>query len=180
VLEHQSAFMEALRSGRQMRNCMFNTIEQNHTEDFRDPSIGPRLYKDILSAVRDSGAAEAIQEFESRFLPLVSSKQPSKDPVRAVADRGRGRWVGISVVLAVASLAALIGGLKTLKITPAEAHRLYVKMTAPTPVRIPAVAGEGSIVPTKTIDPASEMPTSEVVTEPAPTLSGEQERSDRE
>jgi hypothetical protein len=180
VLEHQSAFMEALRSGRQMRNCMFNTIEQNHAKDFRDPSVGPRLYKDLLSAVRDSGAAEAIQEFESRFLPLVSSKQPSKDPVRAVADRGRGRWVGISVVLAVAALAALIGGLKTLKITPAEAHRLYVKITASPPVRAHAVPGEGSIVPTKTTESASEMPASELMTEPAPALSGEQERSDGE
>jgi hypothetical protein len=172
VFEHQSAFVEALRGGHQMRNCMFNAIEQNHAQDFRDPSVGPRLYKNILSAVRDSGAAEAIQEFESRFLPLVNSKQPDKNQVRAEADRGRGRWVGISVVLAVASLAALIAGFKTLKITAAEANRLNVKMTS-TPVRAHAVAGDGVIVPTKTTEPASEM-----VTEPAPAFSAEQERSD--
>ena len=177
MFQHQSAFEEALRGGRQMRHCMFNAIEQNHTKDFRDPSVGPGLYKNLLSAVRDSGAAEAIQEFESRFLPLVNSKQPNKDPVRAVADRGRGRWVGISVVLAVASLAALIAGLKTLKIAAAEANRLNVKMTASTPVRAHAVAGEGSIVPTKTTEPASEELATEIVTETTPDFSAEQERS---
>jgi hypothetical protein len=58
---------------------MFNALEQNHAKDFRDPSGGPRLNKNILSAVRDSGTAEAIQEFESRFLPLVNTKPPNKN-----------------------------------------------------------------------------------------------------
>lgn len=173
--EHQPAFVEALRGGRQMRDCMFNAIEQSHARDFRDPSVGPRLYKNILSAVRDSGTAEAIQEFESRFLPLVNAKPPNKNQVGAVGDRGRGRWVGISVVLAVASLAALIAGFKTLRITAAEANRLNVKMTASTPVRAPAVAGEGVIVPTEITEPASEIVTEP---EPVPAFSAEQKLSD--
>jgi hypothetical protein len=69
-------------------------------------------------------------------------------------------------------LAALIAGFKTLKITAAEAHRLNVKMTGSTPVRAHAIASEGSIVPTKTNDP-----TSEIVIETAPAFSAEQEGS---
>jgi len=156
-----------------MRNCMFNAIEQNHAQDFRDRSVGPRLYENLLSAVRDCGTAEAIQEFESRFLPLVNAKPPNKNQARAVA--GRGRWVGISVVLAVASLAALIACFKTLKITAAEANRLNVKMIASTPVRAPAGAGEGVIVPTEITEPASEIVTEP---EPAPAFSAEQKLSD--
>src|SRR6185369_93420 len=78
VLEHQSAFMEALRGGRQMRKRIFDTLEQHHTHDFGNSRLGPRLYEDLLSAVRESGAAEAVKEFENRFLPLVNT-DPARD-----------------------------------------------------------------------------------------------------
>jgi hypothetical protein len=71
VLEYQSAFVDALRSGRQMRKRIFDTIEERHAHDLRNSRLGPGFYEELLSVVRQAGTAEGIKEFESRFLPCL-------------------------------------------------------------------------------------------------------------
>jgi hypothetical protein len=175
MLEHQAAFMDALRGGREMRRCIFDTIEQRHAHDFRNSSLGPGLYEHLLSAVRESGAREAIKEFEARFFPLLNSdpseEMTNQDRVTAVAAQ-RGRWGLIPALFVVAFAGALIVGFNAVKITAAEATRATAKQTASETTSALAVAPEGPIAATKTIEPASEMPTEEV-----PALSAEQEPS---
>src|SRR5436853_6180994 len=115
--------MDALRSGREMRKCIFDTIAQRHAHDFGNSRVGPGLYEELLSAVRESGAREAIKEFENRFYPLLNS-DPSRDnphigspeeitsehQLIAVTDRGRSGWGMISALSLVAFLGALILG----------------------------------------------------------------------
>jgi hypothetical protein len=182
MLEHQSAFMDGLRGGRRMRKCMFDSIEQHHADDFANSRVGPRLYQDILSAVREAGTAEALKEFETRFLPLVNS-DPSRDKgaiaiaragnvATAAASRSRSRWVGVSVVLVVASLGGALVGFKMLKPTAAEASRSAPKMmaTETKPAAVPTVTSESPVAETTPIEPASE-----TVTEEVPVLSGKEE-----
>jgi hypothetical protein len=183
VLQHQAAFMDALRSGRQMRKCIFDTIEQRHAHDFGNSRVGPGLYENLLSAVRESGATEAIKEFENRFFPLLNS-DPSRDNAdigsskemtnqdRAVADRGRGGWGMILALCVVGFLGALMVGVNALKITAAErpivkeATRSAPEATEPAPETMTepaqAVAAETAIPTTKAMEPASEMMTEAV------------------
>jgi hypothetical protein len=183
VLEHQAAFMDALRSGRKMQKCIFDTIEQRHAHDFRNSRVGPGLYENLLSAVRESGATEAIKEFENRFFPLLNS-DPSRDNAdigsskemtnqdRAVADRGRGGWGMILALCVVGFLGALMVGVNALKITAAErpivkeATRSAPEATEPAPETMTepaqAVAAETAIPTTKAMEPASEMMTEAV------------------
>jgi hypothetical protein len=79
VVEYQVAFIQALRSGHKMRKRMFDTIEQRHKNDFVRSSRGMGLYEDLLSDVRVSGVPEAVEEFESRFLPLLDSDRTRGD-----------------------------------------------------------------------------------------------------
>jgi hypothetical protein len=173
--------MDALRGGRLMRKYMFDSIEQHHADDFGNSMVGPRLYQDILSAVRESGTADAVKEFESRFFPLVNS-DPSRDKAAiaiaeaeqaaaAAARRGRGKWVGISVVVVAAFLGAAMVGVKSLKITAAEAKRSPKLMaTEIMPAAAQPVISEAPVAETKTIEPASEL-----MPEEAPALSGTEE-----
>jgi hypothetical protein len=156
-----------------MRKCIFDTIEQRHAHDFRNSRVGPRLYEDLLSAVRDSGTTEAVNEFEKRFSPLLNS-DPSRDDAdfgpseemtnqyraTVMADR-RGSWGMASAVCVVAFLAALVVGFNAFKITAAEATRSAAKATGPASEAMPApaqaVADESPIVATKAIEPGSEM-----------------------
>jgi hypothetical protein len=174
-----------------MRKRIFDTLEQHHTHDFGNSRLGPRLYEDLLSAVRESGAAEAVKEFESRFLPLVNT-DPSRDnahddvsgdltkAVRATAakDRRRGSWIGVSVVLAITTLTALVIGFKCLKITPAEAGRSFFRMTSshtkPAPVPVPAqpAAEEHSTAATNSPESTSETTPEPVPASPPEELSG--------
>ena len=62
-----------------MRERMFDTIEQRHAHDLRNGDDGKTFYEDLLSAIRDSGDAQAAQEFESRFLPLLDPDKPSRE-----------------------------------------------------------------------------------------------------
>jgi hypothetical protein len=118
--------MDALRSGRKMRKCIFDTIEQRHAPDFRNSGVGPGLYSDLLSAVRDSGVAEAIKEFENRFSPLLNSglsrddadfspSEKTANTDRAMADRRRGSSGMTSTLCVAACLAALIVGFNAFK-----------------------------------------------------------------
>jgi hypothetical protein len=161
VLQHQAAFIDVLRSGRAVRKRVFDTIEQRHAHDFKNSRVGPGLYEDLLSAVREAGETEAVKEFESRFFPLVNS-DPSLD--NAAIDSSekmtarRGSWGAISALFVVAFLGALIVGFNALKITAAEATRSSAKTTAsetmPEPTQ--AEAAEPPIAATKTIEPTSE------------------------
>ena len=184
MLKHQAAFTDALRSNRQMRKCIFDTIEQRHAHDFRNGRVGPRLYEDLLSAVRDSGATEAINEFENRFSPLLNS-DPSRDDAdfdpseemtnqhraTVMADRRRGSWGMASAVCVVAFLAALIVGFNAFKITAAEATKSAAKATGPAfeAMTAPAqtVADVWPIVASKAIEPGSEMAAEEGAAIPA-------------
>ena len=61
MVEHQGAFIQALRSGHKMRKRMFDTIEQRHKHDFVSSRMGMGFYEDLLSAVRVSGVPEAVE-----------------------------------------------------------------------------------------------------------------------
>jgi hypothetical protein len=69
ALEHQVAFVQALRDGGKMRKRMFYTIEQRHGHDFVSGSVGTSLYEELLSAVRVAGVPEAVEEFEKPLFP---------------------------------------------------------------------------------------------------------------
>jgi hypothetical protein len=174
VLEHQAAFSDALRGGRKMRERIFDTIEQRHARDFRNSRVGPGLYEDLLSAVHDTRAAEAIQEFENRFSPLLNSdpsrddayfgpseEMTSQDRATVIADRRRDGWGMISALGAVVFLAVLIVGFNAFKMTPAEATKSAAKATEPASETMTApaqaVVDKAPIAATKALEPGSEM-----------------------
>ena len=76
MLEHQAVFVNALRSGGEIRRRIFDTIEQHHAHEFGNGRAGIELYEELLSALRDSGMPEVMKEFERRFFPLLSPSQP--------------------------------------------------------------------------------------------------------
>src|SRR5262245_17161445 len=155
--------MDALRAGRQLRKCIFDTIEQRHTHHFGNSRVGPRLYEELLSAVRDSGAREAAKEFEIRFFPLVNS-DPSRDKididpseeitkhdgVAPMADRRRASWGLIYTVFVVAFAGALIVAVNAVKITSAEATRSVPKLAAETT--------ETALPPAQAVETETEVP----------------------
>jgi hypothetical protein len=146
VSEHRAAFMETLRAGRQMRTRVFNTLEQRHAQDFGNRRVGSKLYEDLLSAVREAGVPEAVEEFQSRFFPLLTTKAQ----MTAADDRGRGRWGWIAGVCVAVVLGAVILGFNTLRITAA-------KPPAVTEVAIPA-AGATAPAPETTNQEGSPLP----------------------
>jgi hypothetical protein len=168
VSKYQAAFTDALRGGRQMRKRLFDTIEQRHAHDFADGRVGTRLYEDILSAVRESRVPEAIEEFETRFFPLLSADPPPRnadigspeditdeDSTIAVKARRPAAWGGIFVVCLAALFGAFILAFNALK------------MTADGPALVQA-----TILVPETTEPASEAatapPTAVAVQAPAP------------
>jgi hypothetical protein len=176
--------MDALRSGRKMRKCIFDTIEQRHARDFRNSRVGPGLYEDLLSVVRDSGATEAIKDFENRISPLLnldpsrddadfgpSEEMTNQDRATVMADRRSGGWGMVSALCVVAFLAALIVGFNALKITAAEATKSAAKSTEPASETMTApaqaVATEAPIAALKASEPGSEMMTEGVSAIPA-------------
>jgi len=165
VFEHQAAFMEMLRAGREMRKRIFDTLEQRHAEDFGNGRAGMKLYEDLLSAVRDAGVPKAAEEFENRFFPLLNPDRPrgeedfgtptDQDRMTAVEDRRGGSWGWISsLCVAAVILGALILGSNALKMTTAE----------------PPTVTEAPIPAAKATEPASEM-----MIEPAPATTAEQD-----
>ena len=160
MFEHQAAFVDMLRVGRDMRKRMFETLEERHAYDFGSGKSGRKLYDDLLSAVRDAGVPEAVTEFESRFLPLLNKKRPQADAqpgfatdldlMSAAQGRWRAGWVWLwSLAGAVVIAGALFLGYNYLKTT---AERLPSVTEAPPP-------------PAQTAGPASETP---AVTEAPP------------
>jgi hypothetical protein len=175
VFEHQAAFVDMLRVGRDMRKRMFDTLEERHADDFGNGKAGRRLYDDLLSAVRDAGVPDAVMEFESRFLPLLNRKRPQAEVLPGFAGdldvmsgaRGRWRagWVWTwSLAGAVAIAGALFLGYNYLKTT---AERLPSVTQAPPPAAQPTgpasetpAGTEAPVVPAGTAEPLSEPPVS--------------------
>jgi hypothetical protein len=185
VLNHQAAFMDALRSSREIRKCMFDTIEQRHARDFGNSRVGPGLYENLLLAVRESGATEAVKEFESRFFPLLNS-DPSRDADIGASEARpnqkqviglAGRWGLMSALFVVALVGALIAVSNAVKITAAETTRTAAKTIASETTLPPAQAeeAEAPVAATQAAEPASEMTTGA-----APVSSAQQEVSGRE
>jgi len=188
VFEHQSAFTEMLRVGRDMRKRMFDTLEERHAQDFENGKAGRKLYEDLLSAVRDAGVPEAVTEFESRFLPLLNRDRPQgdaesgfsggvtdRDRMLAAEDRRGGGWVWIwSLAVAAVITGALFFGYGFLKVTaskPPAVTETGVPAANPTePVSQPPAA-TGAPVPAE--QPTE--PVSQTTTEPPPSAPMQQE-----
>jgi len=190
-LEHQAAFVQALRSGGKMRKRMFDTIEQRHGHDFVSGSVGTSLYEELLSAVHVAGVPEAVEEFESRFFPLLHSDQArggadvgaqeEMAPEHGTTEAQNRRWgalMGISAVCLVATV--LIVGFRLIGITAAEQPGFDERIiTAAKPTEAAsetvsepaqAAAAQAAIPAMDATEPASETvtePASETVTEPA-------------
>ncbi|MFZ2143997.1 MAG: hypothetical protein WAV78_44860 [Xanthobacteraceae bacterium] len=195
MVEHQVAFIQALRSGHKMRKRMFDTIEQRHKNDFVRSRRGMGLYEDLLSAVRVSGVPEAVDEFESRFLPLLDSDQTRGDAdvgtQEEMAQHGttemqNRRWagrVGISALCLAALVTALIVGVRVISITAAEqpgSRELTITAAKPTePASETMSEGEQAVVVRASV-PAMDVtePASETIAEPVPAISVEQKLAD--
>ena len=172
MFEHQAAFVDMLRVGRDMRKRMFDTLEERHADDFGSGKAGRKLYDDLLSAVRDAGVPEAVTEFESRFLPLLTRKRQQADAQPGFATdldlmsgaqaRWRAGWVWLwSLAGAVVIAGALFLGYSYLKTT---AERLPSVTEAPPP---PAqTAGPASETPAVTEAPVAPAGVAEPVSEP--------------
>jgi hypothetical protein len=191
VVEYQVAFIQALRSGHKMRKRMFDTIEQRHKNDFVRNSRGMGLYEDLLSAVRVSGVPGAVEEFESRFLPLLDSDQTRGDADVAAQDdmaqRGttemqNRRWagrVGISALCLAAFVTALIVGVRVISITAAEqpgSQELTITAAKPTERASETMSEGEQAVAVRASVPAMDVtePASETIAEPVPAISVEQ------
>ena len=177
MFEHQAAFTEMLRVGRDMRKRMFDTIEQRHAEDFGNGKAGIKLYEELLSAVRDAGVPEAETEFESRFLPMLDKQgvQPAGaaagtfDPDRMTAAEGpwSGVWRWISSTVMAAAIAGAAGwffGDKALKWIKGEPPALTQTPGPAAPPAQPAAAGE---VPTPVTTTGPETPAGSAIPAPA-------------
>jgi hypothetical protein len=134
------AFISTLHAGRQMRKRMFDVIEQRHAHDFGNGKDGKRLYEDLLSAIRNSGITEAVEEFESHFFTFLNrnlSRRGAEIGQREVMtkeDRGaesRRRWGLVSAVcVAVITLGALLFGINALKMRTGDRSNI-AKSTIP-------------------------------------------------
>ena len=195
VVEHQVAFIQALRSGHKMRKRMFDTIEQRHKHDFVSSRMGMGFYEDLFSAVRVSGVPEAVEEFESRFLPLLDS-----DKTRGDADVGaqdemaqhgttemqNRRWasrVGISALCLAAFVTALIVGVRVISGTAAEqpgSQELTITAARPTEPASETMGEAAQATAVRTSVPTMDVtePASETTAEPTPAISAEQKLSD--
>jgi hypothetical protein len=188
VLEYQLPFIQALRVGPKMRTRMFGAIEQGHAPDFWRSSVGRGVYDDLLSAVRQSGVPDAVEEFEDRFSPLLTSKQtPGQaeaddreqmtNPDTALENRRTSPRPGILAVCLAAAVSALIIGINVVR-TSAEPPKLQqANSTAAKPavdrsdiVSDPEQAGETQEVPDTLITESG----SETTSEPQPAVSLEQ------
>jgi hypothetical protein len=195
VVEHQGAFIQALRSGHKMRKRMFDTIEQRHKHDFVSSRMGMGLYEDLLSAVRVSGVLEAVEEFESRFLPLLESDQTRGDADVGARDEmaqqrttemQNRRWagrVGISALCLAAFATALIVGVRVIGMSAAEqpsSRELAITAAKPTEPASETMSEGAQAVEVRASVPDMDVPepASETTAEPVPAISVEQKPSD--
>ena len=119
MLEHRDAFIQTLRAGPQVRERIFDTLEERCGQHLANDQAGRDLYDVLYSAVHDAAVPEAVKEFENRFLPLLKRTRSSleaesgraelTDQDRTATDNNRvGGW-GWSGVLCAGVV--VIGGL---------------------------------------------------------------------
>jgi hypothetical protein len=167
---------------------MFDTIEQRHKNDFVRSRRGMGLYEDLLSAVRVSGVPEAVDEFESRFLPLLDADVGTQEEMaqHGTTEMQNRRWagrVGISALCLAALVTALIVGVRVISITAAEqpgSQELTITAAKPTePASETMSEGEQAVVVRASV-PAMDVtePASETIAEPVPAISVEQKLAD--
>jgi hypothetical protein len=133
VLEHQAVFVNALRSGHEIRKRIFDVIEQHHANDFRNGREGIELYEELLSALRDSGMPEVMKEFERRFSPLLNPDPPlgnaelgarresvDQDVATARQDRRRLDWGRMAMLYVVAFVGTFIIAVSVLRMAATE------------------------------------------------------------
>ena len=56
------------------RQIAFNVVERNCRNQFAEGADGVQLYVRLLTYVRLTNAAEAVDEFERRFRPLLDQE----------------------------------------------------------------------------------------------------------
>jgi hypothetical protein len=133
VLEHQAVFVNALRGGCEIRKRIFDVIEQHHANDFGNGREGVKLYEELLSALRDSGMAEAMKEFERRFSPLLNPDPPVRnaelgprgervhqDVATATQDRRRLDWGRMAILYVAAFIGTFIVAVSVLRMAATE------------------------------------------------------------
>jgi len=135
VLEHQAVFVNALRRGGcEIRKRIFDVIKQHHANDFGNGRESVELYEELLSALRDSGMAEAMKKFERRFSPLLNPDPPplrnaelgprgesvDQDVATARQDRRRLDWGRMAMLYVVAFVGTFIVVVSVLRMTATE------------------------------------------------------------
>ena len=180
MLESQPQFVQALRMGSKMRKHMFDTLEQQHTPEFWRSSLGRGVYGDLLSAVCESGVPDALQEFEDRFFPLVSSDDGARE--ERAKDRRRGGGSAIFVLCLAAALSALIVGVSVVKMTAAAPPVLMDASSAaarPAEGASPIVSDPAQTIAVRAAAPDVEIkePGSETTSEPEAAASSDEKRS---
>jgi hypothetical protein len=134
VSEYRDGFVQALRNGKNMRNCMFSVLEQRHATDFANGPTGVKYYTHLFEAVSAAGVPEAVEEFQSRFFPLLDphgtrlrAAPPSSDaPTRIRRD---GRWL----VAAFGVMVLLAGTILGLTALPSSPQKTPALTAAPIP-----------------------------------------------
>ena len=114
--EYREDFVQALRKGKSMRNCMFSVLEQRHATDFANGPSGVKYYTNLFEAVRAANVPDAVEEFRSRFIPLLDPNEmeaalPSRKTPGRFLRHGRSLGAAFGVV---ALLAGTILGLNSL------------------------------------------------------------------
>ncbi len=130
--EYREDFVQALRKGKSMRNCMFSVLEQRHATDFANGPSGVKYYTNLFEAVRAANVPDAVEEFRSRFIPLLDPDEmrlqaalPSRKTPRGILRHGRSLGAAFGVV------ALLVGTILGLSALPSGAAK-----TVATPIQI--------------------------------------------
>jgi len=71
--ENRALFMSAMPDPVR-RQIAFNVVEKNCRDQFAEGADGVQLYVRLLTYVRLTNAAEAVDEFERRFRPLLDQE----------------------------------------------------------------------------------------------------------
>jgi hypothetical protein len=160
--EYRDEFVRALRNGKDIRNRMFSVLEQRHATDFANGPTGVKYYTHLFEAVSASDVPEAVEEFQSRFFPLLDpdgtrlrAAPPSSDPPTRI--RRDGRWL----VAAFGVMVLLAGTILGLNALPSPPEKTPALTAAPIPS---AIATE----PKSTVD-LSEATADTQAIAPAPT-----------
>lgn len=164
MLEHQSAFIDTLRGGHEMRKRIFDVLEQRHAHDFGNGGAGMRYYETLLAIVREAEVPEAVEEFQHRFHPLLNrDRSPGRadsGPPKQILDRTEpedrrsGAW-GWMVAVGVVVIVGGAVGFNTLRTTAAKPPVVSAAPAAPAAPTTPEPEAVASEEPEQTT-PAAE------------------------